>query len=70
MNPLGPTQSLSGAARRMRRQRERRRRALLRITVQLRRIEVVRSLHSGFWKPRIGRIVAPCRQRSIETSTR
>ena len=40
MNPLGPAPSLSDAARRMRRHRERRRRALVCITVQLRRSEV------------------------------
>jgi len=40
MNPLGPTQSLSDAARRMRLYRERRRRGLSCIKVQLRRSEV------------------------------
>ena len=51
MNPLGTTQSLSDAARRMRLYRERRRRGLSCIKVQLRRSEVDGLIASGLLKP-------------------
>jgi hypothetical protein len=51
MNPPGPTQSLSDAARRMRRYRERRRRGLSCIKVQLRRTEVDALIARGLLEP-------------------
>ena len=51
MNPLGPTQSLSDAARRMRLYRERRRRGLSCIKVQLRRTEVDALIARGLLEP-------------------
>jgi hypothetical protein len=49
---------LSSAAERMRLYRERRRRGLSCIKVQLRRVRWTRSLHADCWNPPTGRIVA------------